>query len=238
MSDAEHRTEAESAHRHIRSFVLRQGRMTDAQRIALERDWPRFGLDWPRPAAHPSDWFATPRPVVLEIGFGNGEALRAAALADRARNYIGIEVHRPGVGRLLRELAPTDLDNVKVMAVDAFEVLRDGVLPGTLDELRLYFPDPWPKARQNKRRIVQPAFVELVASRLRPGGRFHLATDWAPYAEWMRQVLDASASFRNTADASGYVPRPEGRIETHFERRGRKLGHEVFDLVYVRGGVE
>lgn len=238
MSDSAPQPEAEAANRHIRSFVLRQGRMTDAQRIALERDWPRFGLDWPRPAADPASWFDCVQPVVLEIGFGNGEALRAAALADRERNYLGIEVHRPGVGRLLRELATTDLRNAKVISADAFEVLRDGILPATLDELRLYFPDPWPKARQNKRRIVQPAFVDLVASRLRAGGRFHLATDWAPYAEWMRQVLDASPVFSNTADASGYVPRPEGRIETHFERRGLKLGHQVFDLVYVRRGVE
>lgn len=222
--------------RHIRSFVLRQGRLTEAQREALDRDWPRFGIDWPQPQAHPATWFAREQPVVVEIGFGNGEALRAAALADRARNYIGIEVHKPGVGRLLRELAATDLDNVKLISADAVEVLRDGIAPGSLDELRLYFPDPWPKARHHKRRIVQTAFVDLVASRLRIGGRFHLATDWMPYAEWMRQVLDPNPHYRNTAtDPSGYVSRPDGRIETHFERRGLKLGHQVVDLVYERG---
>jgi len=221
-------------HRAIRSFVLRQGRTTEAQREALERDWPRYGLDWPRPAADPRSWFAQPLPVVVEIGFGNGEAIAAAAAADPARNYLGIEVHRPGVGRLLRELSAQGIDNVRVISHDAVEVLRDAILPGTLDEVRLYFPDPWHKTRHHKRRIVQTPFVELVASRLRPGGRFHLATDWEPYALWMREVLDPSPLFHNTSTSDGYVPRPEGRIETHFERRGRRLGHGVWDMVYAR----
>jgi tRNA (guanine-N7-)-methyltransferase len=221
-------------HRAIRSFVLRQGRTTDAQREALERDWPRYGLDWPRPAADPRSWFASPLPVVVEIGFGNGEAIAAAAAADPARNYLGIEVHRPGVGRLLRELAARAIDNVRVISADAVEVLRDGIEPGSLDEVRLYFPDPWHKTRHHKRRIVQTPFVELVASRLRPGGRFHLATDWEPYAQWMREVLDPSPLFRNSGGDTGFVPRPEGRIETHFERRGRRLGHGVWDMVYER----
>lgn len=226
--------ESTPRHRHIRSFVLRQGRTTDAQRAALERDWPRFGLDWPRPAADPADWFPQRAPVVLEIGFGNGEALAAAAAADPARNYLGIEVHRPGVGRLLRELDARALANVRVLAHDAVEVLRDAIAPASLDEVRLYFPDPWHKTRHHKRRIVQAPFVELVASRLRTGGRFHLATDWQPYAQWMREVLDPSPLFRNISTGDGFVPRPEGRIETHFERRGRRLGHGVWDLVYLR----
>ena len=221
-------------HRAIKSYVLRQGRTTDAQREALARDWPRFGLDWPRPMAAPAAWFGADRPVVLEIGFGNGEAVAAAAAADPARSYLGIEVHRPGVGRLLRDIGARGLDNVRVISADAVEVLRESIAPGSLDEVRLYFPDPWHKARHNKRRIVQTPFVELVASRLRPGGRFHLATDWEPYAHWMREVLDPSPLFRNTGGESGFVPRPEGRIETHFERRGLKLGHGVWDMVYER----
>ena len=221
-------------HREIRSFVLRQGRTTEAQREALERDWPRFGLDWPRPMARPAEWFGDDKPVVVEIGFGNGEALAAAAAADPARNYLGIEVHRPGVGRLLRQLAAADQSNARVISADAVQVMRETLAPGSLDEVRLYFPDPWHKKRHNKRRIVQTPFCDLVASRLRPGGRFHLATDWEPYAHWMREVLDGHPQFRNSAGAEGFVPKPEGRIETHFERRGLKLGHGVFDLVYER----
>lgn len=221
----------ERRHRPIRSFVLRQGRLTKAQKAALEAHWPTFGLDWPRPAADPADWFAVRRPVVLEIGFGNGEAMLTSALADRSRNHLGIEVHRPGVGRLLRELAPHQLDNAKVIVADAVEVLTQGILPGTLDEVRLYFPDPWHKTRHHKRRIVQPAFVDLIGSRLRPGGRFHLATDWAPYAEWMREVLSGCAALRPVAEGEAVAAR---RAQTHFERRGLKLGHPVADFLYER----
>jgi tRNA (guanine-N7-)-methyltransferase len=223
--------DAERRHRPIRSFVLRQGRLTKAQKAALEAHWPTFGLDWPRPAADPADWFAVRRPVVLEIGFGNGEAMLTSALADRSRNHLGIEVHRPGVGRLLRELAPHQLDNAKVIVADAVEVLTQGILPGTLDEVRLYFPDPWHKTRHHKRRIVQPAFVDLIGSRLRPGGRFHLATDWAPYAEWMREVLSGCAALRPVAEGEAVAAR---RAQTHFERRGLKLGHPVADFLFER----
>ncbi len=226
-------SDEELRHRPIRSFVLRQGRLTEAQKTALDEQWPALGLDWPRPAADPADWFAVRRPVVLEIGFGNGEAMLASALADRSRNHLGIEVHRPGVGRLLRELAPHQLDNAKVIVADAVEVLTKGILPGTLDEVRLYFPDPWHKTRHHKRRIVQPAFVELIVSRLRPGGRFHLATDWAPYAEWMREVLSGCAALRPVAEGEAVAAR---RAQTHFERRGLKLGHPVADCLYARVG--
>lgn len=226
-------SDEELRHRPIRSYVLRQGRLTEAQKAALEEQWPALGLDWPRPAADPADWFAVRRPVVLEIGFGNGEAMLASALADRSRNHLGIEVHRPGVGRLLRELAPHQLDNAKVIVADAVEVLTKGILPGTLDEVRLYFPDPWHKTRHHKRRIVQPAFVDLIVSRLRPGGRFHLATDWAPYAEWMREVLSGCAALRPVAEGEAVAAR---RAQTHFERRGLKLGHPVADFLYERVG--
>jgi|CXWL01.1.fsa_nt_gi tRNA (guanine-N7-)-methyltransferase len=218
----------------IKSFVRRKGRMTIAQRDALTHDWTRFGIEWPFAMDEPSRWFAADLPVVLEIGFGNGEALAAAAAADPARNYLGVEVHLPGVGHLLYVLAKNEIDNARIVCADAVAVLRAGIAPASLDEVRLYFPDPWPKTKQKKRRIVQPDFIELVASRLGAGGRFHLATDWEQYARWMRKVIDPSPLFVNSAGPDGYVPRPEGRIETHFEKRGLKLGHGVWDMVYVR----
>lgn len=220
--------------REIKSFVKRIGRITAGQKLALDTQWPRFGLDYGGVQRDLAAVFGNAHAVVLEIGFGNGEALFAAAKADPARNYLGIEVHEPGVGRLLRDADAAGLGNLRVSKHDAVEVLRQEIAPGALAEVRLYFPDPWHKARHNKRRIVQTPFVELVASRLRPGGIFHLATDWEPYALWMREVLDPSPLFRNTGGDSGYVERPAGRIETHFERRGRKLGHGVWDMVYER----
>lgn len=229
-SSAVESASAELRPRHeIRSYVLRQGRLTAAQREALASDWSRFGLDWPRPQAHPAQWFASPGPVVLEIGFGNGEAIAAAAQADPDRRYLGIEVHRPGVGRLLQTLRDHDLDTVRVICADAVAVLREGIAPASLDEVRLYFPDPWPKTRHHKRRIVQTPFVELLASRTRPGGLLHMATDWEPYAQWMLAVLAESALWQVAP-----APPSDLRIATHFERRGRRLGHAVVDLYYRR----
>jgi len=221
----------------IKSFVRRKGRMTIAQRDALTHDWSRFGIEWPCALDEPARWFAQDLPVVMEIGFGNGEALAAAAAADPARNYLGVEVHLPGVGHLLHILTGRDIDNVRILCADAVAVLRQSIASGSLDEVRLYFPDPWPKTKQKKRRIVQPDFIELVASRLKPGGHFHLATDWQQYARWMRKLIDPSPLFINSGGESGYVPKPDGRIETHFERRGLKLGHGVWDLVYVRSDI-
>lgn len=220
--------------RPIKSFVLRQGRITEAQRAALEALWPRYGLDWPLQPADALAQRVGTQPLVMEIGFGNGEALAAAAAADPARHYLGLEVHRPGVGRLLRSLDAQGTRNVSVIAHDAVEVLRTAIAAGTLDELRLYFPDPWPKARHHKRRIVQDEFVALVASRLRPGGLFHLATDWQAYAEHMVEVLERNPQLVNIAGPGQSSPRPAWRIETHFERRGLRLGHAVSDLIYRR----
>lgn len=216
----------------IKSFVRRKGRMTIAQRDALTHDWERFGIEWPCAMDEPSRWFAQDLPVVLEIGFGNGEALAAAAATDCARNYLGVEVHLPGVGHLLHILTARGIENARIICADAVAVLQQGIAPASLDEVRLYFPDPWPKTKQKKRRIVQPDFLQLVASRLKPGGHFHLATDWEQYARWMRKLIDPSPLFVNSAD--GFVARPEGRIETHFEKRGLRLGHGVWDMVYVR----
>jgi tRNA (guanine-N7-)-methyltransferase len=218
--------------REIKSFVKRIGRITAGQKLALETQWPRYGLDYTGRPRDLAATFGNDRPVVLEIGFGNGEALFAAAKADPARNYIGIEVHEPGVGRLLRDADAAGLVNLRVSKHDAVEVLRHEIAADSLAEVRLYFPDPWHKKRHHKRRIVQPDFVEMIASRLAPGGLFHLATDWEAYAEHMFDVLDASPSFRNELGPRQSVPRPDWRIETHFQKRGERLGHGVWDLLY------
>ncbi len=224
----------EEGRRQIRSFVLRQGRFTEAQQRAFETQWPRYGLDY---AGQPRDFdtaFGRAAPLVLEIGFGNGEALRFAAANDAARNHIGIEVHAPGVGRLLNTLAADDAEHVRLYHHDAVEVLENEIADGALDEVRIYFPDPWHKKRHNKRRLIQPAFAALLATKLRNGGRLHAATDWRDYAEQMWDVLDATPGLRNRAGPRGSVPRPEWRPQTHFETRGRKLGHGVWDLLYDR----
>jgi tRNA (guanine-N7-)-methyltransferase len=225
---------ASEGRRQVRSFVLRQGRFTPAQQRAFEQLWPRYGLDY---RGQPRDFdaeFGRAAPRVLEIGFGNGEALHFAASRDPARDYLGIEVHAPGVGRLLNALATDGIGNVRLYHHDAVEVLENEVAEGTLDEARIYFPDPWHKKRHHKRRLVNPAFARLLASRIATGGRLHLATDWKDYAEQMWDVLDATPGLANRAGPRGAVPRPEWRPQTHFETRGRKLGHGVWDLLYDR----
>ncbi|RPE80899.1 tRNA (guanosine(46)-N7)-methyltransferase TrmB [Vulcaniibacterium tengchongense] len=224
----------EEGRRQVRSFVLRQGRFTEAQQRAFDELWPRYGLDY---RGEPRDFdavFGRRAPRVLEIGFGNGEALRYAAQRDQARDLIGVEVHAPGVGRLLNGLAADGSDNVRVYRHDAVEVLRHEIADAALDEIRIYFPDPWHKKRHHKRRLVQPEFARLVAAKLAPGGRLHLATDWRDYAEQMWDVLDATPGLANRAGPRGAVPRPEWRPQTHFESRGLKLGHGVWDLLYDR----
>lgn len=229
----------EDGHRKVRSFVLRQGRFTVAQQRAFDALWPRFGLKF-APAERdgaPRDFdaaFGRTAPRVLEIGFGNGEALRFAAQQDPSRDYIGIEVHAPGVGRLLNALAEDGSDHVRLYHHDAVEVLEHEIADASLDEVRIYFPDPWHKKRHNKRRLVQPAFTALVVRKLAPGGRLHLATDWHDYAEQMWDVLDATPGIVNRAGPRGHVPRPDWRPQTHFETRGQKLGHGVWDLLYDR----
>jgi tRNA (guanine-N7-)-methyltransferase len=174
-------------------------------------------------------------PVYLEIGFGNGETLAQMAEAHPERGYLGVEVHRPGVGHLLLELERRGLSNVRVLRQDAVELLTVGLPPASLDGIYLFFPDPWPKQRHHKRRILSAEFVALLAGVIRTGGVFHAATDWAPYAEQMLRVLNqAGGTFANTNPASGYSPRPEDRPLTKFERRGQRLGHDVHDLVFRR----
>ena len=225
---------ATSGPRAIRSFVLRQGRFTPAQQRAFDELWPRFGLDYIGSLRDFDEVFGRSAPRVLEIGFGNGDALRFAAAQDPDRDYIGIEVHAPGVGRLLNALDADDASHVRLYHHDAVEVLRKEIADASLDEVRIYFPDPWHKKRHNKRRLIQPEFAALLVSKLRVGGRLHAATDWQDYAEQMWEVLDATPGLTNRAGPRGHVPRPDWRPQTHFETRGQKLGHGVWDLVYVR----
>ncbi|MGH8152191.1 MAG: tRNA (guanosine(46)-N7)-methyltransferase TrmB [Rhodanobacteraceae bacterium] len=220
--------------RTIRSFVLREGRITPAQQRAFAEHWPRFGIDYRGVPPDLDALFDRYAPRVLEIGFGNGEALAWAAAHDPARDYLGIEVHRPGVGRLLNALATQAIGNVRIWQHDAVEVLQNEIPDTALDEVRIWFPDPWPKKRHHKRRLIQPAFVELLALRSRPAGLLHLATDWPEYALHMQEVLARQPDWRLRKGDSGESRRPAWRIETRFERRGLGLGHPVTDLLYER----
>jgi tRNA (guanine-N7-)-methyltransferase len=218
----------------IRSFVLRAGRMTDAQARALQETWPRYGIDEGSDPLDLPQLFGREAPRTLEIGFGNGDNLAALAATNPGRDYIGVEVHAPGVGHLLHEATAAGLSNLRVIRQDAVEVLRDRIAAGSLDEILVLFPDPWHKKRHHKRRLVNAAFADLAASRLRVGGTLRLATDWTPYAEWMLEALNATPTLRNCAEGGGYVPRNPGRIRTRFEARGERLGHAVHDLCYER----
>ena len=220
--------------RQIRSFVLRQGRFTPAQQRAFDERWPRFGLDYSGETRDFDAVFGRKAKRVVEIGFGNGEALRFAAKQDPSRDYIGIEVHAPGVGRLLNWLAEDGSDHVRLYRHDAVELLENEIADGSLDEIRIYFPDPWHKKRHHKRRLVQPEFAAMLVRKLATDGRLHLATDWEGYAEHMWDVLDATPGLSNRAGPRGHVPRPAWRPQTHFETRGQKLGHGVWDLLYDR----
>ena len=217
----------------IRSYVLRGGRITQAQKRALAELLPRYGVPELPVVLDLDRLFGRRASRVVEIGFGNGDTLVELAASSPGKDFIGIEVHPPGVGHCLLALDSATLANVRVIMGDAIEVLANRIPPASLDEVLLYFPDPWPKKRHHKRRIVQPAFAALVASRLKPGGRFRLATDWEPYAAWMLEVLNASPDFENAAPGRGCIQRPE-RSATRFERRGQRLGHAVFDLEYLR----
>ncbi len=220
--------------RHIRSYVLRQGRFTPAQQRAFTEHWPRYGLSVHAGFFDAQRTFGRRAPLVLEIGFGNGEQLLSSAQREAGKDFVGIEVHRPGVGRLMNGLASHNVDNVRLYNDDAVSVIERCIAASTLDEVRIYFPDPWPKKRQQKRRLVQADFCALLGNRAAAKGVLHLATDWADYAEHMHAVLESSPDWRNRAGASRFIARPDWRIETHFEKRGRRLGHGVWDLIYDR----
>jgi tRNA (guanine-N7-)-methyltransferase len=236
ISSKEHRPAAgsELRHRPVRSFVLRGGRVTDGQKRALGELWPKYGVPEGEVPLELEKVFGNSRPVIVEIGFGNGEATWRMARSHPDENFLGIEVHRAGVGRLLLALEQRSIENVRVACADAVDFLRLRVPPDSLAGVRIYFPDPWPKKRHHKRRLVQPEFVALLASRMKEGAILHLATDWAPYAEHMLDVLNASHEFENRAAQGHDAPRPEWRPRTKYERRGERLGHRVFDLVFRR----
>jgi tRNA (guanine-N7-)-methyltransferase len=215
-----------------RSFKHRRGRITSGQQDALDTLWPRYGLDV---SSSPLDLvrvFGRTAPVILEIGFGMGETTMAMAAADPARDVIAVDVHTPGAGALLRDLDSIGRRNVRVIVGDALDVLREMLLPQSIDEIRVYFPDPWPKVKHHKRRLFTPAFAALTATRLRPGGLLHSATDWAPYAERMLRIVGGEPLLVNTH--RGYAPRPPWRPITRFEQQGLSKGHQIFDVVAER----
>jgi tRNA (guanine-N7-)-methyltransferase len=223
------------AHRSIRSFVMRAGRMTAGQERALTELWPRYGVEFSPAPLSLDALFGRRAPRTLEIGFGNGEHLASLAAAHPERDYFGVEVHRPGVGHLLMLAETRGLGNLRVSSHDAVEVLRAQIEPAALDEVLVLFPDPWHKKRHHKRRLIQPPFVELLASRLAPGGVLRLATDWEDYALQMLDVLrGAQRSFANLSPTGDWMPRPEERAPTRFEKRGARLGHGVWDLAFRR----
>ena len=219
-------------HPPIRSYVLRQGRFSPGQQRAYAELMPRFGISY---SPHPLDFaqaFGRRAPVVAEVGFGMGETTARIATQNPQTNYLGIEVHAPGVGSLLKQVGEAGLENVRVVRHDAVEVMREMIPAASLDAIHVFFPDPWPKKRHHKRRLLQPAFVSLAASRLVPGGIFHVATDWEEYANEVLAVFLATPELENTAE--GFAPRPGARPETKFERRGLKLGHGVWDVVFKK----
>lgn len=220
--------------REIRSFVRREGRLTDAQKRAFAGLWPLYGLEYSGQPLDLAALFGRAAPAVLEIGFGNGDHLFARAQSEPEKNFLGAEVHRPGVGRLLNRVHAAGLENVRVVCHDAVEVLRGGIAPGALGEVVIQFPDPWHKTRHHKRRLIQPAFAQLLAARLQQGGVLQLATDWAGYAEHMLSVLNAEPALQNLAADRRFALKPATRLKTRFEARGEKLGHAVFDLQYRR----
>lgn len=227
MSDSEG-----STHRPVRSFVLRQGRFSPGQQQARERLMPRFGIDY---APSPLDWakaFGREAPRILEIGFGMGETTARIAEENPGNDYLGVEVHGPGVGALLRRLEERNLGNVRIVQHDAVEVVRDMIAPGSLAGIHVFFPDPWPKKRHHKRRLLQPPFVALLATRLKAGGYLHAATDWQEYAEEILTVVSGTQALRNPHP--GFAARPASRPETKFEQRGRRLGHGSWDIIVDR----
>jgi tRNA (guanine-N7-)-methyltransferase len=216
--------------RPIRSFVLRQGRISNAQRRAHADLLPVYGVPFSPAVLDLDRVLGRAAPKILEIGFGMGETTAAIAQQHSENDFLGVEVHTPGVGSLLKRIAELHLKNVRIIQHDAVEVLRHMIPSAALDGVHIFFPDPWPKKRHHKRRLLQPPFVALLASRMKPGAYVHAATDWEEYAQQMLEVLSAEPTLENTA--SGYADRPDTRPETKFERRGLELGHHVWDLVF------
>lgn len=226
-------SEDQETKRPLKSFVIRASRLTTSQKNALESLWDSYVLPFNKEPIDLSSVFPNVKPVVVEIGFGMGDSLLEMAMADPERNYLGIEVHRPGVGKLLHGIESKKVTNLKIISHDALEVIESGFQSNSIDELLIFFPDPWHKKRHNKRRLIQSEFIQMVRSRLKINARIHMATDWQHYAEHMMEVMSAAEGFSNCNGAGNYWQTPL-RPETKFERRGIKLGHGVWDLLFKR----
>ncbi len=224
----------EPTHRNIRSFVLRKGRLTVAQQHALDELWPHYGIENRETVLEYDDHFDRQAKVIVEIGFGNGESTWRMALEEPEKNFIGIEVHEPGVGQLLMALEEHDIENVRIARCDAVPFLQNRIPAGSLAGVRIYFADPWPKKRHHKRRIIQPEFVDHLARCISEGGILHMATDWQPYADHILEVMQSTSDFVNLSPTGDYCETPEWRPYTKYEKRGERLGHEVRDLLYQR----
>ncbi|MCX4188948.1 tRNA (guanosine(46)-N7)-methyltransferase TrmB [Methylophaga sp. OBS3] len=226
--------QSEKPRREIKSFVRREGRLTPGQQKALDNLWPLWGIDDAETPIDLNALFGRDNPKVLEIGFGNGASLAEMAANQPDMDFIGVEVHRPGVGQLLKSIDDRKLTNVRVACTDAVAMLKNRIADSALHRVQLYFPDPWHKKRHHKRRIIQPAFVDVLAAKIAVGGNLHMATDWQDYAEQMLQDLSASEDFTNLGTFDGYIERPDYRPLTKFEQRGHRLGHGVWDLLFER----
>jgi len=225
--------ESDLPHR-IKSYVRREGRITVAQQRALAGSWDRFGLEIGPAALDPDKLFGRSAPLVLEIGFGDGESLATMCATDPGSNFLGIEVHRPGIGHLLLRAAELELANLRIIRADAVEVLERYLPDGRLDRAQIFFPDPWPKTRHRKRRLIQPPFAALLAQKLKPAGQLHIATDCESYARSILDTLLATPGLTNTAPDNGFAQRPHYRHPTKFERRGSKLGHSVWEILFAK----
>jgi len=214
--------------------VIRSGRMTDGQRSSYEQHWSEFGLDLDAGKLDLCSLFAKTQPLVVEIGFGMGDSLHDMCIAQPDHNFIGIEVHPPGVGRIMNRAAESGLNNLKVYLADAKDVLSDCLDDGVIDRVQVYFPDPWHKRKHHKRRLIEPEFITHLTPKLSQNGLIHMATDWQDYAEQMLNVMEAETHYENTAGKGAYAERPKWRPETKFERRGQTLGHGVWDLIYKK----
>lgn len=228
--------EINTPQRRLRSFVRRQGRLTEGQNRALEQYWAGYGLTLDAGLLNFQEIFGNDGDVILEIGFGDGASLLEMASQSPEKNFIGIEVHRPGVGKLINDAHRAGIDNLRVFCEDAIEVLAKCIADHSLAGVQLYFPDPWHKKRHNKRRIVQVPFVMSLHRKLRQGGYFHMATDWEPYAEHMMDVMTSCEGYTNKEGLGQFAPRPSYRPVTKFEKRGERLGHGVWDLIFTKQG--
>ena len=226
-------TESTGKHRRIRSYVLRAGRMTDAQQRALACYWPRYGVEFSKTHLDLNALFQRNAPKILDIGTGMGETTAALASAYRDNDFLAVEVHRPGIGSLLRRIAQRHLTNVRVCNHDVTDVLRYLLPPESLDQVYIFFPDPWPKKRHHKRRLINAVFLRLLKKCLKDGGRIFIATDWEDYAGHIMEVFSRDGDFLNLAGAGHYAPRPRWRPDTKFERRGSRLTHVIRDLAFA-----